>query len=74
MFLVRQYIGALVNHANDNKAGKAFVPGDIILSADRKTRYQVQRDGSWQKISEQTEGEYEEVVNDMLRKPLVEGE
>lgn len=63
-----------MNHASDNKSGREFRPGDIILSRDKKTRYQVQKDGRWQKISEQTSGEYEEVVNDMLKKPLVTGE
>ena len=38
-----------------------YLPGSIILSADKKTRYQVQKDGSWKKISDQEPGEFEEV-------------
>lgn len=39
-------------------------PGSIILSKDRKTRYQLQADGSRKKISDQTPGEFEQVVKE----------
>jgi hypothetical protein len=44
------------------KLAAEFPPGSIILSRDKKTRYRVQPDGAWKKISDQEAGEFEEVA------------
>jgi hypothetical protein len=39
-----------------------YPPGSVILSRDKRTKYQVQADGSWKKMAEgQYSGEFEEV-------------
>lgn len=37
-------------------------PGTIVLSPDRKAKWEVQADGSWKRIEDQLPGEWEEVV------------
>lgn len=36
-------------------------PGTIILSPDRKAKWEVQADWSWKRIEDQIEGEWERV-------------
>lgn len=36
-------------------------PGDIILSRDGKTQYQIQKDGSWRKVQDQEPGDLEKL-------------
>jgi NADPH-dependent curcumin reductase CurA len=39
-----------------------FKAGDIILSRDGKTQYQIQKDGSWRKVQDQKPGDLEKLL------------
>jgi len=36
-------------------------PGELVLSRDGKTQYQIQKDGSWRKVQDQQPGDLEKL-------------